>query len=112
MGRRGNQRQRPASPVATPFEFERTLADVEAEARDAPAVADDALETSDTTCPCGHNEFLLEAFMHVVDGRLKPVPVEVESLTCPECGREFEAVSLEDGRVVRGEFRGWADVDD
>ena len=60
----------------------------------------------ETTCPCGHREFLLEGFWAVVDGLIQTVPVEVDALTCPECGREFEAVSLEDGRVVRGEFRG------
>ena len=90
------------------------MADAEAERRfegedgDVDAVAAE----DDRRCPCGHREFLLQAFMAVVDGRLQPVPVDVESLTCPECGREFEAVSLEDGQVVRGEYLGRTDLDD
>lgn len=104
MGRRSNKRlPRAAAPVAD-FEFERTLAAAEEEASYA--------DVGDFACPCGSKDFLLEAFLHVVDGRARPEPVEVEALTCPECGREFDAVQLEDGRFARGDFRGWTDVDD
>ena len=57
-------------------------------------------------CACGGDEFMLEAYMAVIRGKLQPVPLEVESLTCPQCGREYEAVWLEDGTVARGEFLG------
>lgn len=110
MGRRGNRRD--AGPHAgagdvTDWSTERTLAAAEADAKDASvATADDA------KCPCGSEEFVLEAFMHVVGGKIRPVPVEVEGLTCPQCGREFEVVEGADGRVLRGEFRGFAELDD
>lgn len=104
MGRRSNKRTpRAASPVA-PVDFERTLAAAEEESSYA--------DVDDFACPCGGREFVLEAFLHVVDGRARLDPVEVEALTCPECGREFDAVQLEDGRFARGDFRGWTDVDD
>lgn len=107
MGRK--RHDRPHTPAVNDFEFERTLADAEADA----AASFEATEGSaDTSCICGHTEFVLEAFMHVVGGKLEPVPVEVEGLTCPECGREYEAVLADPGRVLRGDFRGWADLDD
>ena len=104
MGRRNSRRTQGPTPRADDFEFERTLADAEAEEKFE--------DVGDFACPCGSKDFLLEAFLHVVNGQPKPEPVEVESLTCPECGREFEAVQLEGGRIARGEFRGWTDVDD
>jgi hypothetical protein len=116
MGRRGKGRTPGFEPPATDWSQERTMAQAEADlAESAPAAAAPApggAPASDLVCPCGSREFLLEAFLHVVDGRMKPVPVDVESLTCPACGREFEAIQLEDGRVVRGEFRGYAELDD
>jgi hypothetical protein len=83
----------------------------------AEAEEDQALQktdggTSDTSCPCGSNEFVLEAFLHVVGGKVKPEPIDVETLTCPHCGREFEAVEGEGGLMLRGEFRGYVDVED
>lgn len=104
MGRRNKRDDHPAP--FDPGTFERTLADVEQESKDEGKGGDE------TTCPCGSREFLLEAFLHVVDGRAKAVPVDVESLTCPECGREFEAVTLEDGRFVKGAFLGRTALDD
>jgi len=104
MGRRGNRSQsRPPEP--TNWETERTLADAE---------ADETIPegTGASTCPCGSNEFALEAILHVIDGVAKPEPVEVESLTCPECGREFEAIVGENGRYLRGDFLGYVDLDD
>ena len=104
MGRRSNKRMpRAAAPVVAP-EFERTLAAAEEESAFA--------EVDDFACPCGSKDFLLEAFLHVVDGHAKPDPVEVDALTCPKCGREFDAVQLEGGRSARGDFRGWTDVDE
>ena len=108
----GRKRQDRSPPATSDFEFERTLADAEADEVAARERADGPSDDADATCICGHGEFVLEAFMHVVGGRLRPDPVEVESLTCPECGREYEAVPAGDGRVLRGDFRGWADVDD
>lgn len=107
MGRK--RHDRPRQPAAGHFELERTLADAEA---DEAALSEAVEGEADTRCICGHGEFVLEAFMHVIGGRLEPVPVEVEGLTCPECGREYEAVPAGDGRVLRGDFRGWADLDD
>lgn len=110
MGRRKPpRRDQPPSSGFAPWEGERTLAEAEAEqAEEATGEAGGG----DTTCPCGSTEFLLEAYLHVVDGRPKPEPVDVEGLTCPKCGREFEAVQLEGGRIVRGEFRGYAELGD
>jgi hypothetical protein len=48
----------------------------------------------------------------VVSGVPRPEPVEVEALTCPECSREFEAIQGEGGRILRGDFLGYADLDD
>ena len=41
-----------------------------------------------------------------------PEPIEVEALTCPECGREYEPILTGNGRVLRGEFRGYFDDDE
>jgi len=91
----------------TDWSSERTLADVEAAQGDA-----DKLDAAGLHCACGSNEFLLEAYMHVVGGEMKPEPVEVEKLTCPECSREFEAIQGEGGRLLRGDFLGYADEDE
>ena len=63
-------------------------------------------------CACGGEEFVLEAYLAVIRGRPRREPLELESLTCPSCGREYEAIWLADGRVARGEFRGQTDVDE
>ena len=103
--RHGDKRHEQRSP--TDWEGERTLA-----AAEEDRGAKDALvEPTDTRCLCGSEELLLEAFLQVVDGRPVPQPVEVETLTCPQCGREFEAVLTEDGRVLRGEFQGYVELD-
>jgi hypothetical protein len=107
MGRRGN-RDRDSQQPATNWESERTLASAEEEAAERESF--DA--SADTACPCGNREVLLEAYLRVVDGKLDPEPLEVETLTCPECGREFEAVQAEGGRVLRGDFLGHAEMDD
>ena len=95
----------------TDWDSERTLEAAEAESESlsdgAPVVA-----SEDGRCLCGNRELLLQAYYAVSDGRVASDPLEVEGLTCPECGREFEAVQLEDGRVVRGELQGFADLDD
>jgi hypothetical protein len=64
-------------------------------------------DTAGTRCACGSTSFVLEAYLEVVDGRINLEPVEVEALTCPECGREYEPVLLGDGKVVRGDFIGF-----
>lgn len=83
------------------------MAAAETEAKDASFAT-----TDDRKCPCGSEEFVLEAFMHVVAGQIRPKPVEVEGLTCPQCGREFDVVEGEDGTVLRGEFRGFTELDE
>lgn len=85
---------------------ERTLADAEASAEH------EDLGNAVDRCACGSDEFLLEAYMHVVSGVLRPEPVEVETLTCPACGREYEAILGESGRILRGDYLGQADLDD
>jgi len=65
-----------------------------------------------TRCVCGSERFVLEAYLEVEGGMVAPEPVEVEALTCPECGREYEPVLLGSGRVVRGEFRGFFEEND
>lgn len=109
MGRRGNKRSghEPGQVDATNWETERTLADAEADAE-----FKEVGEGSEATCPCGSEEFLLQAFLHVVNGVPKPEPVDVEGLTCPQCGREFEAIQGENGRILRGDFVGYAELDD
>ena len=129
----------------TDWSAERTLADVEAEARDrsqagasgAPdewneeatvemAALDSALPFADAQatrpglklptgstarCACGGEEFVLEAYFAVVRGQPQPVPLELEALTCPQCGREYEAIWLDGGLVARGDYRGKTDLD-
>lgn len=71
------------------------------------ALQERAQPGSDTRCSCGSRRFVLEAFLEVDGGVVNRAPVEMEALTCPECGREYEAVLAADGRVLRGEFRGY-----
>ncbi|TMA24835.1 MAG: hypothetical protein E6J88_10535 [Deltaproteobacteria bacterium] len=71
---------------------ERTMAEAEQDAREQPG--------SETRCICGSQRFVLEAYL------------EVEALTCPECGREYEPILTGNGRVLRGEFRGYFDDDE
>jgi len=87
-------------------DFERTLAAAEADAASDTATG---LQSSAalTRCACGSEEFILEAYLHVIDGRPKPEPVEVEALTCPKCGREYEGILGEGGRILRGDFLGF-----
>jgi hypothetical protein len=87
------------------------MADAEAEADDffGPGTGG---EGSSTKCACGSEEFLLQAYVHVVDGRARPGFVDVETLTCPQCGREFTAVEGEGDRILRGDFVGYADLGD
>ncbi len=113
MGRRGRQHPERGSQGTGPFDFsgfERTLADVEAEGREKKE--DGGTSADPTACPCGSRTFALQAFLEVTDGRVATRPVETDSLTCPECGREYEPVELEDGRVVRGAYLGRVDLDD
>jgi hypothetical protein len=107
MGRR-NQRDR-SGASSTDWENERTLAAAEEDAASDSRHGGTAVEGA---CACGHRELLLQAYLRVVDGKPDPEPLEVETLTCPECGREFEAIQLEGGRVVCGDFLGYADLDE
>ncbi len=91
----------------TDWSTERTLADVESEREQAGN-----LDAAGLHCACGSNEFLLEAYLHVVNGEMRPEPVEVETLTCPSCSREFEAIQGEGGRILRGDFLGYADLEE
>ena len=104
MARRGRHGERSSQ---SNWESERTLADVEAEREEQPL-----LDEAGLRCACGSEEFLLEAYLHVVGGVPRPEPVEVETLTCPECSREFEAIQGEGGRILRGDFLGYADLDE
>ena len=98
------------------FEFERTLAAAEEDGGAAPEERQReegaSTASADERCTCGSSELLLEAYLQVVDGRPRAELVEVESLTCPQCGKEYEAVQMEDGRVLRGEFLGYVDLED
>lgn len=69
----------------------------------AAAEADDGA----ARCACGSDSFVLEAYHEVRGGKVAAEPVEVEALTCPQCGREYEAILLGEGRVQRGEFLGF-----
>ena len=120
MGRRNDRGRSHGGPPAN-FEIERTLAAAEEDlASELPEVdlagagegEGPASTSADARCTCGSNEFLLEAYLRVVDGRPSTELVEVESLTCPQCGKEYEAVQMEDGRVLRGEFLGNVELDD
>jgi hypothetical protein len=93
----------------TDWSAERTLAASEADR--APNESGGDTE-ADVRCACGSDEFLLEAYAHVVAGRPRPDFVEVETLTCPACGREYEAIQGEDGRILKGDFLGYAEEDD
>ncbi len=81
---------------------DRTLAEAEQDAR----------EGQSERCACGSTRFVLEAYLEVDGGRLLAEPVEVEALTCPECGREYEAILLGGGKVQRGEFVGYFEEDE
>jgi len=97
------------------FELERTLAaaeEDEAFTPEEPGAGAQGAAATDERCTCGSSEFLLEAYLQVVDGRPRSELVEVETLTCPQCGKEYEAVQMEDGRVLRGEFLGHVDLDE
>jgi len=108
MGRRGQSGRSGGASTPSPWESERSLADAETEAEE---FGEDA-GGSPTTCPCGSEEFLLQAYVHIVNGQARPGFVEVETLTCPQCGREFEAAEGEENRILRGDFIGYADLDD
>jgi len=84
------------------WDGDRTLAEAEQDAR----------EGQGENCACGSSKFVLEAYLEVDGGRLVPEPVEVEALTCPECGREYEPVLLGDGRIQRGKFLGYFEQDE
>ena len=120
MGRRNDRGRSQGGPPRVDFEFERTLAAAEEDESFAPAEpalpgaepASPSTASADERCTCGSAEFLLEAYLQVVDGRPRAELVEVESLTCPQCGKEYEAVQMEDGRVLRGEFLGNVELDD
>lgn len=93
----------------TDWTTERTLAASEA---DEGAVDLGVAGDADVRCACGSDEFLLEAYLHVVAGRPRPEFVEVETLTCPACSREYEAVEAEGGRILKGDFVGYAEEDE
>ena len=92
-------RKQGREPVA--WEGERTMADAEADDRSAGAA---------TRCMCGAATLVLQAFFEVTEGKLSNRPIEMETLTCPECGREYEPVELEDGRIARGDYLGQVDL--
>jgi hypothetical protein len=103
MGRRHNRQSTP--PAALEFDSERTLADAEEDRESVDSAGDEQ-------CPCGSTRFLLEGYFGVEAGRVSAKALELGSLTCPECGREFEAIEAEDGRVLRGELQGRVDLDE
>jgi hypothetical protein len=84
------------------WDGDRTMAEAEQGAR----------EGQSDRCACGSTRFVLEAYLEVDGGRVVPEPVEVEALTCPECGREYEPIVLNDGCVQRGEFLGYFEQDE
>jgi hypothetical protein len=85
------------------WDGERTMAEAEQDAREGQG---------GTRCACGSGRFVLEAYLEVDEGRINFDPVEVEALTCPECGREYEPVLTAGGGVARGEFRGYFEEDE
>ncbi len=105
MSRKHNRGGGPPPPS---WGGERTLADAE---EDALLEDGEQATGGQAVCACGSEEFLLEAYMAVVAGAIQPKPVEVEQLTCPQCGREYEAIEGEGGRILRGEFLGYADLE-
>ncbi|MFN7132793.1 MAG: hypothetical protein ACK4N5_11980 [Myxococcales bacterium] len=110
MSRKRRDDGRPAQDWGS----ERTLADAESEETILERAETDGEpargQGSEPVCACGSTEFLLEAYMAVVDGRIRAEPVEVEQLTCPQCGREYEAIPAEGGRILRGDFLGYAEL--
>jgi hypothetical protein len=120
MARRNRDRRSEEAPQ-TDWDTERTLAAAEEDAAALPASLDGNMPAADenapggaavVTCACGGNEFLLQAYLHVVDGQPQNEMVEVEGLTCPQCGREYEAIPVAGGRILRGDFVGYADLDE
>ena len=83
------------------------MADAEQDLREQGSAAG-----SDTRCTCGSTRFVLEAYLEVDSGTVNPEPIDMEALTCPECGREYEAVLAANGRMLRGEFRGYFEDDE
>ena len=81
-----------------PDDRERTMAEAEQ-------------DQGQSRCLCGGDTFVLEAYLEVQGGRLSAEPVEVETLTCPDCGREYEPIMLSGGRVARGQFIGFFEDD-
>jgi hypothetical protein len=96
----------------TDWSTERTLAASEEEERFGREEPGRVAADGDVRCACGSDEFLLEAYLHVVGGRPRPEFVEVETLTCPACSREYEAIVGEGGRILKGDFVGYADEDE
>ena len=88
------------------WDGERTLADAEQD-----ALEEQAAPAGGTRCACGSDRFVLEAYLEVNAGVPNPEPIEMEALTCPECGREYEPI-LAGGKILRGEFRGFFEEED
>ena len=89
------------------------MAEAEQDAREQGGPRDRRPDgAQDVTCACGSERFVLEAYLEVDAGVPNPEPVEVEALTCPECGREYEPILTANGRVLRGEFRGYFEEDE
>lgn len=112
MARRNRDRPAPQPPD---WEVERTLAAAEEDAAElaatqAPEIDEAPGGAAVVTCACGGNEFLLQAYLHVVNGQPQQEMIEVEGLTCPQCGREYEAIPVAGGRVLRGDFVGYTDL--
>lgn len=110
MGRRHGRGGKDAGPDSN-ADFERTLAAAEQDAALDSATGPQS-SAAITKCACGSGEFVLEAYLHVIDGRARPDPIEVESLTCPKCGREYEGIVGEGGRILRGDFLGFVEQDE
>jgi hypothetical protein len=110
MGRRrdGDRRREQGRRPPAWEELGRLLAAAEEDEREEGSEA----APEDSRCPCGSAEFVLEAYLHVVDGAASPEPLETEALTCPQCGREFEGVLAEGGRWLRGAYLGRVDIDE
>jgi len=89
------------------WDGERTMAEAEQD-----ALEDRSAPGSDARCQCGSTRFVLEAYLEVDAGVPNPEPIEMEALTCPECGREYEPILAANGRILRGEFRGYFEEED
>ena len=117
MGRKKGRTAEPGQHKdQTDWDSERTLGAAEEESSFGDGAEDEGLTpggaaVSDTSCPCGSNEFLLEAYLQVTDGVIQKELVEVERLTCPQCGREYEAIQGEGGKILRGDFMGYAELE-